>query len=136
PDDYLPDVHTRLTLYKRIASARDDDALRDLKIEMIDRFGLLPDPVKQLFAITELKLRATPLGIKKLEFGPSGGRVLFRAKPDIDAAALIGLIQKQPRIYKLEGQEKLRIMREWEEPAERIEAAHQLLTTLAMRKAA
>ncbi|HEX7338585.1 MAG TPA: transcription-repair coupling factor, partial [Rhodanobacteraceae bacterium] len=46
PDDYLPDVHTRLTLYKRIASARDDDALRDLKIEMIDRFGLLPDPVK------------------------------------------------------------------------------------------
>ncbi len=52
PDDYLPDVHARLTLYKRIASARDADGLRELQVEMIDRFGLLPDPVKNLFAVT------------------------------------------------------------------------------------
>ena len=87
PDDYLPDVHTRLTLYKRIASARDADALRELQVEMVDRFGLLPEPVKQLFDVTALKLRATPMGIRKLEFGPAGGRVLFREKPEIDPMA-------------------------------------------------
>ncbi|HET7268232.1 MAG TPA: transcription-repair coupling factor [Oleiagrimonas sp.] len=130
PEDYLPDVHTRLTLYKRIASARDEDALRDLKVEMIDRFGMLPDPIKQLFAITELKLKATPMGIRKLEFGPAGGRIMFREQPAINPRALIGLIQDQPRIYKLEGQEKLRIQREFETPPERLEAAHQLLATL------
>src|SRR5699024_4268433 len=84
PDDYLPEVHTRLTLYKRIASARNDEALRELKVEMIDRFGLLPDPVKQLFAAAELRLAATPMGIRKLEFGPTGGRVVFREQPRID----------------------------------------------------
>ena len=136
PEDYLPDVHTRLTLYKRIASARTEDALRELKVEMIDRFGLLPEPVKQLFAITELKLKATPMGIRKLELGPAGGRILFREQPDINPAALIQLIQTQPRVYKLEGQEKLRIIRELEEPVERLDAARQILTTLTAGKAA
>ena len=136
PEDYLPDVHTRLTLYKRIASARDETALRELKVEMIDRFGLLPEPLKQLFAITDLKLLATPMGIRKLEFGPAGGRVLFRDDPDIDPAALIRLIQTQPRTYKLDGQEKLRIIGDFELPAERLEAAHRLLATLSTRKAA
>src|SRR5690606_6414646 len=69
PEDYLPDVHTRLTLYKRISSARDGDALRELQVEMIDRFGLLPDPVRHMFAIAELKLQAGALGIRKLELG-------------------------------------------------------------------
>ncbi|MGH8106148.1 MAG: transcription-repair coupling factor, partial [Arenimonas sp.] len=75
PDDYLPDVHARLTLYKRIASARDSEQLKELQVEMIDRFGLLPDPTKQLFATAEIKLEATPLGIRKLELGPTGGRI-------------------------------------------------------------
>src|SRR5699024_6655913 len=96
----------------------------------IDRFGLLPDPVKQLFAITELKLSATPMGVRKIEFGPTGGRILFRDKPHINPAALITLIQTQPRVYKLDGQEKLRISGEFDEPAERLEAARGLLHTL------
>src|SRR6187402_386587 len=64
PDDYLPDPHARLTLYKRISAARDSDALRELQVEMIDRFGLLADPVKHMFAIAELKLQANTLGIR------------------------------------------------------------------------
>lgn len=136
PEDYLPDVHTRLTLYKRIASARDETALRELKVEMIDRFGLLPEPLKQLFAITELKLIATPMGIQKLEFGPAGGRVIFREQPDIDPVALIRLVQTRPGVYKLEGQEKLRILGEFEERSERLDAARQLLSTLSLRNAA
>ncbi len=69
PEDYLPDVHTRLTLYKRISTARDSNALRELNVEMIDRFGVLPETAKHLFAIAELKLQATALGISKLELG-------------------------------------------------------------------
>src|SRR3546814_10328588 len=84
PDDYLPDVHTRLTLYKRIASARDSEALRELQVEMIDRFGLLPEPAKNLFAVAELKLTATGLGIRKLDLGERGGRIEFDSQPQVD----------------------------------------------------
>jgi transcription-repair coupling factor (superfamily II helicase) len=136
PDDYLPDVHTRLTLYKRIASARDEDSLRELQVEMIDRFGLLPDPVKQLFAIASLKLMATPLGIRKLDFGANGGRVTFREKPEVDPMAIIRLIQNYPRVYKLDGQDKLKINLELPGASERIRAAEELLGKLGARKAA
>jgi len=80
PDDYLPDVHTRLTLYKRIASAPNSDALHELQVEMVDRFGVLPDPCKHLFIGAELKLAADPLGILKLELGERGGRGTRRTR--------------------------------------------------------
>ena len=133
PDDYLPDVHARLTLYKRIASATEDEGLRDLQVEMIDRFGLLPQATKNLFAIASLKLRAHALGIRKLDLGAAAGRITFRAKPDVDPATIIRLIQKQPRVYKLDGQDKLRIAMELPEPADRLRMAGELLETLAAR---
>ncbi|HIE5650756.1 TPA: transcription-repair coupling factor [Stenotrophomonas maltophilia] len=131
PEDYLPDVHTRLTLYKRISSARDNDALRELQVEMIDRFGLLPDPAKHLFAVAELKLRANALGIRKLDLGENGGRIVFESKPDIDPMAVIQLIQKQPNLYAMEGPDKLRIKHPLPLPEDRFNAARALLTTLA-----
>ena len=130
PDDYLPDVHTRLTLYKRISSARDIDELRDLQVEMIDRFGLLPDAAKYLFATTELKLTATALGIRKLDLGENGGRIVFEAKPSIDPMAVIQLIQKQPKLYAMDGPDKLRIKLPLPEAPDRFNAAKGLLTTL------
>ncbi|HDS1578897.1 TPA: transcription-repair coupling factor [Stenotrophomonas maltophilia] len=131
PEDYLPDVHTRLTLYKRISSARDSDALRELQVEMIDRFGLLPDPAKHLFAIAELKLKANTLGIRKLDLGENGGRIVFESKPNIDPMAVIQLIQKQPNLYAMEGPDKLRIKHPLPLPEDRFNAARALLTTLA-----
>ncbi|GGD38858.1 transcription-repair coupling factor [Pseudoxanthomonas indica] len=130
PDDYLPDVHTRLTLYKRISSARDVDELRDLQVEMIDRFGLLPDQVKYLFATAELKLTATALGIRKLDLGEAGGRIVFESKPNIDPMAVIQLIQKQPKLYTMDGPDKLRVKVPLPEAADRFNAAKGLLTTL------
>ena len=134
PDDYLPDVHARLTLYKRIASARNDDQLRDLQVEMIDRFGLLPEPTKTLFALSGLKLMATPLGIRKLDFGANGGRITFREKPEVDPMAIIKLIQKLPRVYKLEGQDKLRITLDLPGATERIRSAQEVLVLLGARR--
>ena len=136
PDDYLPDVNARLTLYKRISSARGEDELRDLQVEMIDRFGLLPDPVKNLFAVTLLKLAATPLGIKKLELGANGGRVTFRPQPNVEPLTIIKMIQAQPRVYALDGQDKLRFKMPLEGTAERLRAANDLLSSLGAPKAA
>jgi transcription-repair coupling factor (superfamily II helicase) len=130
PDDYLPDVHTRLTLYKRISSARHGDDLRELQVEMIDRFGLLPDPAKHLFAIAELKLQATALGIRKLDLGPTSGRLQFESKPNVDPMTVIQLIQKQPKHYRMDGPEKLRIKLDLPDAPSRLQAARGLLMSL------
>jgi transcription-repair coupling factor (superfamily II helicase) len=130
PEDYLPDVHARLTLYKRIASARDEDALRELQVEMVDRFGILPDPAKQLFAVAELKLEATRLGLRKLELGPTGGRVTFLSQPNVDPMSVIRLIQSQPRVYAMDGPEKLRVRLELPDAASRLRTARGLFALL------
>ncbi|RVU83972.1 transcription-repair coupling factor [Leucothrix sargassi] len=107
PDDYLPDVHNRLILYKRIASAEDAEALKDLRIEMIDRFGLLPEQTSNLFESTRLKQISQELGILKLELGNEGGRIVFNQAPNIDPMKLIQLVQKRPWEFKLTGQDKI-----------------------------
>ena len=108
PDDYLPDVHSRLILYKRIASAPTQAALDELRVEMIDRFGLLPEATKNLFSVTRIKLIAQVLGVRKLDMNAKGGRILFDDKPNIDPIKVIQLIQKRPWVFKLDGQDKLR----------------------------
>lgn len=130
PDDYLPDVHTRLTLYKRVSGARDVDALRELQVEMIDRFGLLPDAAKHLFAVAELKLAATELGIRKLDLGEKGGRVQFIEKPNVDPMAVIRLIQTQSKLYQMDGADKLKIKLDLPDAPARLAAAKGLLTVL------
>jgi len=133
PDDYIADVHMRLTLYKRIASARDADGLRELQVEMIDRFGLLPEPVKNLFATTAVKLGANALGVRKLDLGDKGGRIVFRPQPNVDPLRVIKLIQAQPKVYSLDGQDKLKIRLELPGAAERLGTARDLLGKLGGR---
>jgi transcription-repair coupling factor (superfamily II helicase) len=133
PEEYLPDVHTRLVLYKRIANARSDDELRELQIEMIDRFGLLPEATKNLFAVSALKNEAAKLGIAKIEAGASGGRLIFEAQPNIDPAAVILLIQKEAATYKLEGPDKLRFIAKLPNPEERVRFVEALLGRLAAK---
>ncbi len=108
PDDYIPDVNMRLSMYKRIAAADNDAALRELQVELIDRFGLLPEPGKNLIALSGLKARASALGIEKIDAGPQGGTITFGQDAKVDPGYLVGLLQSQPRIYKMEGPTKLR----------------------------
>ncbi len=131
PDDYLPDPHARLTLYKRISAARDREALRELQVEMIDRFGLLPDQTKHLFATAELKLDATALGIRKLDIGEKHGRIQFVEKPNVDPMSIIRLIQGQPKHYRMDGPDKLRITLDVPDAASRFNAARGLIATLS-----
>jgi transcription-repair coupling factor (superfamily II helicase) len=136
PDSYVPDVHTRLVLYKRIANAADQDALRELQIEMIDRFGLLPDYAKNLFEITQLKLKLAPVGVVKVEAGAEGGRILFGAEPKIDPAKMVQLIQRQPQVYKLDGADRLRFKERMDDLGQRIETITGLLNTISLKHAA
>jgi transcription-repair coupling factor (superfamily II helicase) len=131
PDDYLPDVHMRLILYKRIASAPSERALNELREEIIDRFGLLPDPAKLLFTVTSLKIAATPLGIRKIDAGPKGARIEFQRQPNIDPASIIQLLQSSPGIYKLDGPQRLRIKQDMPTVENRIRALTTLLRALA-----
>lgn len=136
PEDYLPDVHARLVLYKRIASARSESALKDLQVEMIDRFGLLPDPVKNLFRVTALKLRAEAYGIVRVEAGPGGGTLVFGDEALVDPATLVELIQAQPDRYKLEAQHRLRVLADMPEHEDRFAVMEDLLGRLRIREAA
>ena len=130
PEDYLPDIHARLVLYKRISSAETEDDLLKLKVEMIDRFGLLPDQVKALFSITELKQQAAHLGIKKIEAAATGGRIVFTATPQIDAGELINMIQSQSQVYKFDGADKLRFTQTFKDLEDKREFLGKLLARL------
>jgi transcription-repair coupling factor (superfamily II helicase) len=118
-------------LYKRIANAETEEDLRKLKIEMIDRFGLLPDQVKALFAVTELKQHASHLGIKKMEAHSGGGRIVFGSSPHINTVELISLIQTQAKIYKFDGADKLRFTQTLDVMEEKVTFLHSLLEKLS-----
>ncbi|ODN43949.1 transcription-repair coupling factor [Piscirickettsia litoralis] len=130
PDDYMPDVHMRLTLYKRIASAENNNALDNLQVEMIDRFGLLPKQCNTLFAVTRLKLQAQALGIRKIEANAAQGSIIFDKEPNINTAELISLIQKQAHIYRLEGAERLKFKVNMTEYKKRLSTVEDLLKKL------
>ena len=134
PEDYLPDVHARLILYKRIANATDEDGLQELQVEMIDRFGLLPEPTKNLVRLTLLKLHAEKLGITKIDAGPQGGRIEFAADTSVDPMVLIKLIQSQPKRYKFEGATVFKFQVPMERPEERFNTLEALLERLSADK--
>ena len=136
PEDYLPDVHTRLIMYKRIASAKDEDGLQDLQEEMIDRFGVLPEALKNLFNITRLKLAASPLGVRKIDLGPQGGRLHFHEQTRIDPMRVIKLIQSEPQTYRLDGNNKLKVSKELPDADSRFQVIRGLLENISTRDAA
>lgn len=130
PEDWLGDIHTRLTLYKRIASAKDEDGLRELQVEMIDRFGLLPLQTKYLFQIAELRQKARGIGVTRIDFGETGGRIEFAEDTKANPTALLDLIQKHPFDYKLQGPHRLSILFDEESADERIRLSGEILDKL------
>ena len=136
PDSYLPDVHLRLVLYKRIAAAANAEELRELQVEMIDRFGLLPEPAKNLFRIAGYKQAARALGLRKIDIGPGGGSVTFERDTRVEPANLIRYVQQNSRTHRLEGGTKLRFTLKLEKDEQRFAAVEQLLEDLQKPAAA
>ena len=131
PEDFIGDIHNRLIMYKRISNAKTTQQLHDLQIELIDRFGLLPNPVKHLLLITELKLKAELLGILKISAAAEKAKLDFNEKPAINPGVLINLIQVHAKRYQMEGPQRLRFTLDSTTPEERIFEISSLLSKLA-----
>jgi transcription-repair coupling factor (superfamily II helicase) len=135
PDDYLPDVHNRLILYKRISAAKSDEALRELQVEMIDRFGLLPPSLQNLIRQTSIKLNAERLGIDKIDVGAESGRLEFGEETEVDPLTLVKLVQSKPTVYKLDGATALRFNNSMAQPETRFQTLEALLSMLEPKAA-
>ncbi|ALS98811.1 transcription-repair coupling factor [Lacimicrobium alkaliphilum] len=128
PEDYIHDVNIRLSLYKKIANCKNKDELDDVRVELIDRFGLLPDAAKNLMTIAELKLEAKKVGISKIEASSQGGFVEFDQDTPVDPGFIIQLLQSQPAVYKLDGPQKLRFNIKTEQHQQRVTLVQDMLT--------
>lgn len=136
PEDFISDVNIRLSFYKRIASARNETELDELKVELIDRFGKLPDPARYLLHTAELRQQAQKLGIKRIEGNERGGFIEFGENNKVDPVYLIGLLQRQPQIYRLEGPTKLKFMQDLSDRAQRLKFITELLAAFAQHRIA
>jgi transcription-repair coupling factor (superfamily II helicase) len=130
PEDYIPDVHLRLQLYKRMAGAADRERLDDLEAELIDRFGPLPPQAKSLLVVHRLRQRAQGLGLRRLEIGSAAGLVEFRPDHRVDADRVVRLVQRKDGRYRLDGPNRLRLRHEAIDAVARIAAADKLLDAL------
>ena len=131
PESYIPDIHNRLIEYKRIASAKSDHELKELQVMLIDRFGLMPDPLKHLFRVTQIKLQTLRLGIEKIDIAEYSGKIVFNPNPQIDPMKIIQLIQSKPTEYQFDGKQTLRIKCQNDELEPRFNQIENLLRELA-----
>lgn len=130
PDDYLPDVNMRLTLYKRLANCQTERDLYELQVEMIDRFGLLPDPAKTLFELAKLRQMGERLGLIKIEAGPNGGRLKFSASTPVEPMTIIEMVQQRPGTFRLQNNDQLSFTTEMETAEERVDKLTYILEQL------
>lgn len=130
PDTYLVDVQLRLQFYKRIANCTTVRQLDEIQVEMIDRFGLLPDTLKTLFAINELKIKADELGISKIEANTKGGKFEFKDQPNIKPETIIKLIQTKPETFRLDGPGKLKFTLQQHDIVERTKMVEDVINQL------
>ena len=107
PSDYIPDVNLRLVFYRRIATAFDEENLTTLKVEMIDRFGALPDYTKNLYTNALLRIICQNIGIQKVTADESELHIFFETQPKIDLDKLIAMVKKEPSKYRFIGKQKL-----------------------------
>jgi transcription-repair coupling factor (superfamily II helicase) len=133
PEDYMPDVHLRLILYKRIASADSREQLKDLQVELIDRFGLLPEATKNLMRIAAIKQDATILGIEKIDASEAGGYIQFGSGAKVDPVALVRLVQEDGETYRLQGAHRLQFRVDLSDTAQRFKFIEELLTLLVAK---
>ncbi|QGS49703.1 transcription-repair coupling factor [Shewanella putrefaciens] len=134
PEAYVSDVNIRLSLYKRIAGCETQEALDELKVELIDRFGLLPEATKNLMEMTLYKHQATRLGATKIEVHAKGGSIEFSHDHVIDPGFIIGLLQSQPQIYRMEGPNKLKFSLTAETAKDRLDVVKLLLEQLSQHR--
>ena len=136
PNDYIPDVHLRLTIYKRIAELATPEEISEMRVELIDRFGPLPDSVNYLLRVMVFKRSCQKLKILKLEAGPKGAALSFHPEPAINTEALINMIQKGGGwvVFKQESRTLSFRERNWGDPAVRLAELGKVLKALEIKQ--
>ena len=129
-NEYCPDVHERLVIYKRLANCNDDDELDGLQEELIDRFGLLPEQGEALLACHRLRIAAKAIGIIKIDASSEAIQLQFNPKADLDPTKLIALLQRDRRC-RMNGPDKLRVTVQHEDIVLRADFVKGLLKTIA-----
>jgi len=130
PEDYIHDVFLRLTFYKRLSQCENIEEVNELRVELIDRFGLLPDQAKNLFEIKILQLKSKAFDINNLSMNQHGGSVRFVTKKDDILKKLIHLIQSKHKQYKPLPNNAIKIIGEFPQSEQRFEAVEQLFLDL------
>ena len=118
---------------KRISACESAEELRELQVELIDRFGLLPEPARNLLRIAGIKQRAAALGIDKIDVADGGGYLAFGQESAIDALALVQLVQGDSRTFRLQGSHRLRFGTDLADLDERFTFIEKLLENLAAK---
>jgi transcription-repair coupling factor (superfamily II helicase) len=130
PADYCSDVHERLVLYKRLANCETIEVLEALREELIDRFGVLPEPARALIECHRLRILGKPLGLARIDASETVIQLQFVPKPPIDPAKVLKLVQSR-RNYRLAGQDRLRIEAPLPDVRARVAAIREALSELA-----
>ena len=131
PEDYVPDVHLRLILYKRISGVASRDELRDMQVELIDRFGLLPEAAKNLMRIAAIKRDAAALAIEKIDASDNGGYLDFGSQTSMNPLTLVQMVQNESQIYRLRGAHRLQFRMDLSDTAARFTEVEKLLDRLS-----
>ncbi|HEX9685452.1 MAG TPA: transcription-repair coupling factor [Burkholderiales bacterium] len=130
PADYVSDVHERLVLYKRLAGCESLEALDALREELVDRFGILPEPARALIECHRLRVLGEPLGIARIDAAETAIQLQFIAKPPIEPAKVLNLV-RQKKHYRLAGQDRLRIELKLPDVRDRVTAVREAFGELA-----
>ncbi|MGA7457947.1 MAG: TRCF domain-containing protein, partial [Methyloceanibacter sp.] len=130
PEEYVPDLQVRLGLYRRLSGVESHEAIEAFAAELIDRFGPLPQEVRHLLDIVEIKGLCRQAGIEQIDAGPKGAVIAFRNKSFANPEGLIDFIRKEGKQVKLQPDHRLIYYANWETPEERLAGAGELLKRL------
>jgi transcription-repair coupling factor (superfamily II helicase) len=139
PEDYVADVDLRLGLYRRLSTLETDAEIEAMAAEMIDRFGPLPREVEQLLALVAIKALCRRANVEKVEAGPKGVTLTFRDNSFANPQGLVRYVAEQGSQAKVRPDMRVVFIRDFEQPAERLDGTRTILRALAaiaMKKAA
>ncbi|MFC7379545.1 transcription-repair coupling factor [Brevundimonas sp. GCM10030266] len=131
PEDYVPDLNVRLSLYRRLSDAENNESREALAAELIDRFGPLPDEAKQLLRIVGIKANCKTAHIERIDVGPKGAVLTLRDNTFPNPVGLVGLIQKNHAFWKIRPDQKIVVKGDWDTPEDRLKVAERITTDLA-----
>ena len=136
PEDYVPDLQVRLGLYRRLSGVETHDAIEAFAAELIDRFGPLPEEVRHLLDVVEIKGLCRQAGIEQIDAGPKGAVIAFRNKTFANPEGLIAFIREEGARVKLQPDHRLIYYANWATPEARLQGTRELLKRLVKIAAA